>query len=383
MLDYEIIIVGAGPAGCATALQISHLDFELGSRVLLLDKSVFPRKKLCAGGLSADADAVLRQLGIEIDSPSIAVDEASLILPTGRLIFQQSNLFRVVRREQFDYCLFRAVLGRGVDTHDGETVEQVVCTPQHVLVQTSRNEYRAKVLIAADGAHSTVRNKLGLTKQGRLMVAMELHARAADLSIPNFTSNSAMLDLSLLAKGVPGYCWVFPAVNEDVPEVSLGILAAPTRNEEVPPLKKILKQWLTTIGLNSTNFEVQAHPIISYDPNAASSLHRVLFVGDAAGADPLFGEGISSALALGVLAAESACDSLARHDFSFSDYERRIRTSSIGYMMRRRRMIARRLYSHPKLARFFLRHGSLLRGLALLRPPVSGAKLTWEPQGAC
>jgi flavin-dependent dehydrogenase len=103
-----------------------------------------------------------------------------------------------------------------------------------------------------------------------------------------------------------------------------------------------------------------------------------LFVGDAAGVEPLFGEGIGSALALGAIAARSAFDALREGDFSFSDYEERIRLSSTGSTMRRRRMIARRLYSKPKLARLFLHRGILLRGLALLRPPELGAKLTWE-----
>ena len=104
----------------------------------------------------------------------------------------------------------------------------------------------------------------------------------------------------------------------------------------------------------------------------------MLFVGDAAGVEPLFGEGIVSALAFGRLAARSAFEALGDLDFSFSEYEKRVSASSSGSLMRRRRMIARRLYARPKLARLFLRQGALIKGLALLHVHKYGGQISWE-----
>lgn len=379
MRNYEVIIAGAGPSGCATALELCNLNPDLAGRVLLLDKAVFPRPKLCAGGVSADAESVLKHLRVDVNLPAVPVNMTKFVLPTGCLTFEQRTHFRVLRREQFDHHLFQSARDRGVVTQDGEAVEDVVHTPDGMIVKTSKDEYQAKILVAADGANSTVRGKLSLSRAGRVMVAMELHAPLADTSIPNFASNMAILDLSLLNSGVPGYCWVFPTVNEGPTVVSLGIMAAPFGGGGLVPLKSVFARWLGGFGLDLNDFEVKAHPALRYEPKAACSRRRILFVGDAAGVDPLFGEGISSALALGVIAAQSAFDALCRGDYSFSDYEERIRSSYIGSMMRRRRMIARRLYSRPKLAMFFLRHGTLLRGIALLRAPKTGAKITWEP----
>jgi len=379
MHNYEVIIVGAGPSGCAAAVQLSKLNPHLAERILLLDKAVFPRAKLCAGGLSPDADLALAQLGLADDLPSIPVHKAIVILPNGRMTFEQPNLSRVVNREQFDFFLFRSARERGITVRDGEAVEHVRTTSEEVIVQTSQNEYRAKVLIAADGANSTVRGQLGLSRVGRVMAAMELHAPLADISVPNLVDNVAIVDLSLMNCGVPGYGWVFPAVGGGSQPRSVGIAIAPFDRRKNIPLRDAFASWLATIGLDLNAFEAKAYPSLRYEPQAHCSRHRVLFVGDAAGVDPLFGEGISSGLALGIIAGQTAFDALRDHDFSFSNYERRIRRSAIGSMMCRRYMVARRLYSYPKLAQFLFRQGALLRGIALLTDPQTRVKLRWEP----
>lgn len=379
MFNYEVIIVGAGPAGCSSAIQLLNLAPYLAGRVLLIDKAVFPRAKLCAGGLSPAADRALSQLGIVGGPPGIPVHKAILILPTCRLTFEQLNLSRVVSREEFDHFLLQLARQRGTTVLEGEAVEHVLPTRDEVIVQTSRDEYRTKILIAADGANSTVRARLGLNRGGRVMVAMELHAPQADISVPNLEENMALLDMSMLNRGVPGYGWVFPAVAAGSRPRSVGILSAPFVRGVSTPLRDAFASWLATIGLDINAFEAKAHPSLRYDPQAACSHHRVLLVGDAAGIDPLFGEGISSALAQGIIAAQSTVEALRDRDFSFSTYERRIRDSAIGSMMYRRHLVARRIYSHPKLTQFLLRRRVLLQGIALLRAPQSKVKLTWEP----
>ncbi len=382
MLNYEIIIAGAGPSGSATALKLINLDPGLASRILLLDKAVFPRPKVCAGGVTADAELMLRKLGVNIDLPAATIHISKFILPTGSLSVQRPNHIRVFRREEFDYNLFQNARARGVVTQDGEAVQNIIRTPHEVIVQTSRDEYQCKILIGADGANSIVRKLLDLRRSERLMMALEIFAPVEQVMTSDLVDNMAVLDFSLTSGGFPGYCWIFPTVHQDPPMFSLGIMEAPFGNTDSIPLKTAFARWLREQGIDLTQFNLKGHPALRYEPRARCSKPRVLLVGDAAGVDPLLGEGITSALALGIIAAQTAFDAIRKGNFSFTDYEERIRSSFIGTLMRRRRLLARRLYTDPTFGRRYLKYAGLLKWVALFDPQRRFGTMTWEPTSA-
>src|ERR1043166_6896176 len=120
MHTYDIIIIGAGPSGCATAIELANRHQKLAPRVLLLDRAAFPRVKLCAGGLTSDANRTLSELEVHVDLEAIPVNFSKFLLPSGSLLFEKPNHFRVIRRDQFDNFLFRTATERGVIAKDDE-----------------------------------------------------------------------------------------------------------------------------------------------------------------------------------------------------------------------------------------------------------------------
>jgi geranylgeranyl reductase family protein len=379
MHSYDVIIAGAGPAGCAAALQLQRLNPHIGGNILLLDKAVFPRPKLCAGAVSPPGESALRSLGVTFDFPAVPIHETKFVLPTGILAFQKQDQLRIVSREQLDHHLFQAVHNCGITTREGEAVQDVAQTSDGVIVHTAKNEYRTKILIAADGANSVIRTRLALSRVGRIMVGIEIHAALADTSIRNFVANTIVVDFAPLGHDLPGYCWVFPTAHEKSSIISLGIAAAPFGRKDANSVRSVFARWLTQLGLDLNVFDLKSHPALRYEPRAACHQDRVLFVGDAAGTEPLFGEGISSAIIMGTIAARAAFDALRSHNFSFVDYESQIRASPIGSMMRRRQMIARRLYTKPRYAQIYFRQKAFFRAIALLSAAYPGAKVTWQP----
>ena len=98
---------------------------------------------------------------------------------------------------------------------------------------------------------------------------------------------------------------------------------------------------MSRIGFDLEDYEIKGHPIRWFSPENPMSAPRVLFVGDAAGADPLFGEGISIALGYGALAAREIGEAFQRNEFSFTGYKRRVLRSALGQSL-----IARWMHRH-------------------------------------
>ncbi|MBI5029412.1 MAG: FAD-dependent monooxygenase [Chloroflexi bacterium] len=362
MSDYDILIVGAGPAGSAAAIQIANHNPDLARRTLVIDKAVFPRHKLCGGGVTTHADALLKQLRVDPGVASFPIHAIRFVYADLAFTFRMQNVFRVVRREEFDAALACSARERGIEIHEGEPLIDLERN-SGVNVLTKHETYHAKIVIGADGANSVVRQKLGLVRWDRISRLMEILTPVDPTCAPEFVDHTAVFDFTPTKYGVQGYYWDFPSFKQGTPVMNRGLYdsrAQPHRPRA--ELKPILESALAERQVELDQAHLQGHPERWFDATTKHSAPHVLLAGDAAGTEPWLGEGISHALDFGMRTADEAMRALQRQNFSFADYERRIAWSALGRRLQFKRLIAHIIYDNP--GDWFYRLGfSLLRGV--------------------
>ncbi len=381
--EVDVLIAGAGPAGMSTALHLCQADPSWASRILVADKAVFPRSKLCGGGVTQPGADILTGLGLEFEPAHIAIDEIRFIYGQVAYALRGAPAFRVVRRDEFDHWLLQQGERRGVEVRQGEAITGVIERPGGIEVHSQQGVYRARVLVAADGSNGVVRHSLRWDDGGRKARLLEvLTPESSDH--PAFRKGVAVFDFTPLQQGLQGYYWDFPSLVAGQPFMNRGVYdsrAAPTGPRA--DMKETLATELARRHIRLQDYSLKGHPLHWFDAAASLSRPHVLLVGDAAGADPLLGEGISFALAYGKAAADAIVAAFQQKDFRFDDYTQQVLKHPILRSLRPRSQAARLLYrlaQHPRLAQTgWMLAPMLLRLAAWHRPtyfPVANPRLT-------
>jgi menaquinone-9 beta-reductase len=297
---YTLIVVGAGPAGTAAVLHF--LRRRPDASVLLLDKATFPRDKVCGDAISPDGVAELEELSarsvvdgyvpiarMRVRSPSEV--EASGTAPEPGY---------VVPRQVLDGRLVDLAVIAGAELRQVKVrrIEQDGC-----MVQVE-SRFEAPALIAADGANSVVRRRLGVPPNARGHVGIALRGYA-----PRGGQEAKLyLNWTTAEQKGPAYAWAFP-VNEEVRNVGFGLLASTGATRLL--LEGEMRRNLDPVAPDPATLRAHHLPMSSGRP--CPYLGRVLLAGDAASlVNPLTGEGIFYALLSGRLAAQAVLD--APHD---------------------------------------------------------------------
>jgi menaquinone-9 beta-reductase len=347
-----MIIIGGGPSGLSTALHIARDYPSLTSRILILEKARYPRPKLCAGGLVIDAEVILQRLGLDVNEvPHVDAEKIHFDFEAKGLNIRvpRRHALRVIRRDEFDNWLAGKTESKGVEIREGITVKDVLPDQEGVLVKTDQGDFRAQVVVGADGSN-------GVTRRCIFPNAPVHTARVLEVLTPSQPPHNpvngkeasrpqrehAYFDFFPITTNIAGYVWDFPTqVNGQVMRCwgiyDTNILAQKKR----PQLREPLAKEMSRFGFDLHDYELKGHPIRWFSPENQMSVPRVLFVGDAAGADPFLGEGISIALGYGSLAAREIGEAFAKNDFSFHGYRHRVLRSPLG-----RALITRWLLTH-------------------------------------
>jgi len=177
-------------------------------------------------------------------------------------------------------------------------------------------------------------------------------ARLLEILTPENAQNSvarqngvAVFDFSALPEGLQGYYWDFPSQVNGQTMMNRGVFdsrSAATRPRAA--LKNILRNSMAAQGHRLEDYPLKGHPIHCFDPQGQLAMPRIILAGDAAGVDPVVGEGISFALQYGAVAAAAVSDAFQRKDFSFNTYKTRVQRDSLLSQLNTRVKLARLVY---------------------------------------
>lgn len=341
----DVLIVGAGPAGCATALFLQHARPDL--RIVVLERERFPREKICGGAIGGRADQRLAEIGVSVSVPSVIVDGMHVSIAEGAATRRLGSVGRVVRRIEFDAALAATVRARGVRLLEGCRVLAVERRDDAVLVRAEGRTFAAEAIVGADGVGSIVRRALGLSFGGLRAQAVEIDTDRAPGDPP-----IDCLHFDLRDRSLRGYAWDFPTIVDGELKICRGVYRLGIDGDDPGELleRRLRAQGLAPGGARKRFAER------GFELHRACSAPRTLLVGEAAGIDPVTGEGIAQAIEYGAVAGRYLADCLARRNLRFADWPLRVRASALGVDMLARSALLPFAYGalRPSLERFLI-----------------------------
>jgi geranylgeranyl reductase family len=382
----DVIVVGAGPGGSATAAYLAMAGLD----VLLLEKTHFPREKVCGDGLTPRAVRELVNLGIPTPEEDGWIRNKGLrIIGAGmrlQLDWPENSAFPpyglVRTRMDFDEILAQHAAKNGARLVQGANVTGPITDARGSIVGVTAksvdekgratgetHEYRARLVVAADGNSSRLSLSMGREKRDDRPMGVAVRTYYTS---PRTDDDYLESWLELWAKDpsgkdvlLPGYGWIF-GVGDGTSNVGLGILNTSKAFGNVD-YKDVMRRWVATMPEEWTyNDETMTQPIrgaalpmgFNRQPHYADGL---LLVGDSGGmVNPFNGEGIAYAMESGRTAAEVIAHAFARADAAgrervLQSYNTRMKQDLGGYYTLGRHFAT--IIGQPDVMRVITRYG--------------------------
>lgn len=298
---YDLIIVGAGPAGASAARVAS----KSGLKTLLIEKDHIPRHKLCGGGLTPK---VLRILDFQLPNELIECTVNSARIHVGNATYNyvtNEPLTYMTTRAAFDAFLTDKAKEAGSEICDETQVTNIETTNSHVEVTTKKGAFKSRLVIGADGMGGPTARSVHLYDSWRpdqVAYAIESEIEIGERRMMDFLGPEKYFDL-YFGVSPAGYGWVFPKRDH----LTVGVGCRLNRLKDARALFNTFVKQISAVN----DVEIpnpQAHLIpIGGPARMPLTCNRVLLTGDCAGfAEPLLGEGIYFSILGGQIAANTA-----------------------------------------------------------------------------
>ena len=333
--EFDVIVVGAGPGGSSCASFLAKNK----AKVLLLDKAVFPRDKTCGDAISGKSLGILRELGWDKEVEKLKhgkVFGVTFSAPNGTLVSipfpkkakkgkykTESGKGYAVRREIFDDFVFQKTKKIVSKTIEGFNVTDLIKEDNKIVgvkgtdLKGKEMEFKAKIVVGADGANSVIAKKVGLNK-----IHFDHHITALRAYYKNISGLNDTIEIHFVNSLLPGYFWIFPLEN-GMANVGVGMVTKDIRNKKIN-LQQAMFDVIEKDPVFMKRFSKakMVSPVKGWTLPLGSKKRKVfgdnfVLVGDAASLiDPFSGEGVGNAMTSGKLSSQVILKALQKNDFS-------------------------------------------------------------------
>ena len=355
---YDVAIVGAGPAGCTFALALK----DAGLRVALLDKSSFPRDKVCGDAIPARPLKTLYSIAPEFAEafrqfgPKYRTTKTALFYTGRSMEFNWVGEAYTCTRLQFDNFLFSLVrLHTNTEIFCDTNINEIEKGKDEITLTDKKRclSFKAKIVIGADGAHSVVAKKLADRKLDRDHYVGSVRAYFTNIKNTEDCKTEIFFNKGFL----PSYLWIFPLPGNTA-NVGFGMLSSEIAKKNINIRKTFYEFIDKTPGLPERFKdakqvgELEGFGLPLGSKPVCISGERFILAGDAASLiDPISGDGIGNAMLSGQLAAQTVKECFSENNFTadfISRYDTALR-GKIGAELKSRYRLQRILSKMPFL----------------------------------